>query len=162
LNNLSEFRLNEIKEKYERLIKTDEENRELILQLNTILSEIATIQDEPYITKKSKGRFVDILSEKSLLESESKKEKRNPFKIQKEIEELTLRSTVLKDQIARNKQSYEYFLRYLETIRKLLTSLESEAYEAKHDNYPDSAKAKDVFNRLTPLYKKDFETLNIK
>jgi hypothetical protein len=39
----------------------------------------------------------------------------------------------------------------------LVSQLERESKEAKYDNYPDSQKAKEVFNNLTPAYRKSFD-----
>ncbi len=159
INEDSSYRLMEINQKYKRLEDTDIENTNLLSDVNNQLELIANIQDKNYITWESRDKFINILSFKTELENRALEEKRNPFKINEGLIYLLLKINELDNNIKRDKQAYEYFLKRINTIDNLITQLESESEEARYDNYPDSEEAINVFEQLTPKYREFYNVL---
>ncbi len=162
LNKDSQYRLQEIHDKKERIEQTDKENNGLLDQINRLLGTITKVQSEIYITIPSKEKYLELFSQKWNIDNLSKQEKRNPFTVNIRLNDYLKELNLLTERIEKDRQAYNHFVKEIETVGSLISRLEHESNSAKYDSYPDSSKAREVFQNLTPSYRENYNQLHKK
>jgi len=153
------YKTQEVHSKKESIETTDKENTKLVSQILAEIEILKQEQSNPDILSSTLESVDGIVVGEEYISSVQKKQKRDPFDIQVNLQKFMEKVDNTKGQIAQDKKAKRDLDEHLATIQSQLSRLASEGTNAQYDDYPDSESAQQVFEVNIPTYEDRYATL---